>query len=393
MPEVASEGKRIRDKLIIRVSETTPSTAVMLMNGKESRLRSDQEHSSARYPKVFTSFGCRVRLCPPSSSSKYGSSQLQDTVPQEKPRSSSSIEDRHGRAEGRREEKEISPPCVHSCWSIDQEEALQCRLLHKVYPERSRFPRYLCVLLAAPGNTHPKWPTIGIRNYIFYCGDADERRVGGNATAGRKDYNNLVEQFDSASPRRASSSPPRLRGIRQLVDGSTLLMAEEQRKWKMRTHIQSCLGRAFDSDYRPVLLSFKKQYHKSGTTREFLFNRCSTWQPGRAREREATSSAATISRKRMDIKSERILNGIGGQKPEEGPLLMELLSRAREEEQKDRIRKVAFGSLCCGYEKSKTKPDLESFCKFFAIQEFMEDRGADRKSKTNTSTWIQVELT
>ncbi|KAK6761375.1 hypothetical protein RB195_022437 [Necator americanus] len=137
-----------------------------------SRLRSDQEHSSARYPKVFTSFGCRVRLCPPSSSSKYGSSQLQDTVPQEKPRSSSSIEDRHGRAEGRREEKEISPP----------------------------FPRYLCVLLAAPGNTHPKWPTIGIRNYIFYCGDADERRVGGNATAGRKDYNNLVEQFDSASP-------------------------------------------------------------------------------------------------------------------------------------------------------------------------------------------------
>ncbi|KAK6756100.1 hypothetical protein RB195_014472 [Necator americanus] len=43
-------------------------------------------------------------------------------------------------------------------------------------------------------------PVISIENYIIYCCDADENKVG-CATAGRNDYKNLVEEFGSTSSR------------------------------------------------------------------------------------------------------------------------------------------------------------------------------------------------
>ncbi|KAK6761305.1 hypothetical protein RB195_022386 [Necator americanus] len=49
--------------------------------------------------------------------------KLQDTVPQEEPRSSSSTENRHGRFERRRMQNGIPPTCVYSSCSTDQEEA------------------------------------------------------------------------------------------------------------------------------------------------------------------------------------------------------------------------------------------------------------------------------
>ncbi|KAK6762449.1 hypothetical protein RB195_023245 [Necator americanus] len=58
-------------------------------------------------------------------------------LPKQEPRSTSSTENRHGRSEKRRMQNEFLP-CVHSCNSPDQEEALQCGLLHKVHPERCK---------------------------------------------------------------------------------------------------------------------------------------------------------------------------------------------------------------------------------------------------------------
>ncbi|KAK6727854.1 hypothetical protein RB195_005494 [Necator americanus] len=84
--------------------------------------------------------------------------------------------------------------------------------------------------------------------------------------------------WSTCANRRASSSLPRLRGI---IDGSTLLTPEEQRKQKMRTlklHLNYVLARnipqsdirksravwdvAFDYDHLPVLLSFNIRFHK-----------------------------------------------------------------------------------------------------------------------------------
>ncbi|KAK6754469.1 hypothetical protein RB195_013459 [Necator americanus] len=44
-------------------------------------------------------------------------------------------------------------------------------------------------------------PVISIENYTTYCGNADEKKVGGCVIAVKKDYNNLVEGFGSTSSR------------------------------------------------------------------------------------------------------------------------------------------------------------------------------------------------
>ncbi|KAK6765202.1 hypothetical protein RB195_025229 [Necator americanus] len=50
-------------------------------------------------------------------------------------------------------------------------------------------------------------PVISIENYTLYCGDADEKEVGGCAIAVRNNYNNLVEEFGSTSSRCAFVRP------------------------------------------------------------------------------------------------------------------------------------------------------------------------------------------
>ncbi|KAK6764524.1 hypothetical protein RB195_024736 [Necator americanus] len=50
-------------------------------------------------------------------------------------------------------------------------------------------------------NTHEDRPVISIENYTIYCGDTDEKKVGGCAIAVRNDYNNLVKEFGSTSSR------------------------------------------------------------------------------------------------------------------------------------------------------------------------------------------------
>ncbi|KAK6765001.1 hypothetical protein RB195_025078 [Necator americanus] len=66
----------------------------------------------------------------------------------------------------------------------------------------SRLLRYLCVPFAALQETRMRYrPVISIENYIIYCGDADENKVGGCAIAVRNDYKNLVEEFGSTLSR------------------------------------------------------------------------------------------------------------------------------------------------------------------------------------------------
>ncbi|KAK6764460.1 hypothetical protein RB195_024688 [Necator americanus] len=66
----------------------------------------------------------------------------------------------------------------------------------------SRLLRYLCVPFAALQETRIRdQPVLNIENYTIYCGDADEKKVGGCATAVRNDYNNLVEELGSTSSR------------------------------------------------------------------------------------------------------------------------------------------------------------------------------------------------
>ncbi|KAK6763372.1 hypothetical protein RB195_023901 [Necator americanus] len=68
---------------------------------------------------------------------------------------------------------------------------LNCRTLLSELQQAalSRLLRYLCVPFAALQETRMRdWPVISIENYIIYCSDADENRVGGCAMAVRNDY-------------------------------------------------------------------------------------------------------------------------------------------------------------------------------------------------------------
>ncbi|KAK6763068.1 hypothetical protein RB195_023682 [Necator americanus] len=66
----------------------------------------------------------------------------------------------------------------------------------------SRLLRYPCVLFAALHETRTRnRPLVGVENYTIYCGDADEKKVGGCAMAVRNDHNTLVEEFGSTSSR------------------------------------------------------------------------------------------------------------------------------------------------------------------------------------------------
>ncbi|KAK6749812.1 hypothetical protein RB195_002053 [Necator americanus] len=81
---------------------------------------------------------------------------------------------------------------------------LNCRTLSSELQQAdlSRLLRYLCVPFAALQETRMRdRPVIGIENYTIYCGDADEKKVGGCAIAVRNDYKNLVEEFGSTSSR------------------------------------------------------------------------------------------------------------------------------------------------------------------------------------------------
>ncbi|KAK6757020.1 hypothetical protein RB195_015073 [Necator americanus] len=75
---------------------------------------------------------------------------------------------------------------------------LNCRTLSSELQQaaRSRLLRYLCVPFAALQKTRMRdRPVFSIENYTIYCGDADENKAGGGATAVRNDYKNLVEEF------------------------------------------------------------------------------------------------------------------------------------------------------------------------------------------------------
>ncbi|KAK6764021.1 hypothetical protein RB195_024377 [Necator americanus] len=80
-----------------------------------------------------------------------------------------------------------------NCWSLSSE--LQQLAL-------SRLLRYLHAPFAALQKTRIRdRPPISVDNYTIYCGDSDERKIGGCAVAVRNDYNNLVEEFGPTSSR------------------------------------------------------------------------------------------------------------------------------------------------------------------------------------------------
>ncbi|KAK6757132.1 hypothetical protein RB195_015137 [Necator americanus] len=80
-----------------------------------------------------------------------------------------------------------------NCWSLSD------KLQQAALP---RLLRYLHAPFAALQETRIKDRTlISIDNYTIYCGDADERKVGGCATTVRNDYDYLVEEFGSTSSR------------------------------------------------------------------------------------------------------------------------------------------------------------------------------------------------
>ncbi|KAK6764485.1 hypothetical protein RB195_024708 [Necator americanus] len=83
--------------------------------------------------------------------------------------------------------------------------ALNCRSLSSGV-QQPTLSRVLHAPFAALQETRIRdRPFISIGNYTIYCGDADERKVGGCAVAVRNDYNNLVEEFGSTSSRCAFS--------------------------------------------------------------------------------------------------------------------------------------------------------------------------------------------
>ncbi|KAK6764245.1 hypothetical protein RB195_024529 [Necator americanus] len=70
--------------------------------------------------------------------------------------------------------------------------------------ELSRLLRYLSTPFAALHETRTRgWPVISIENYTIYCGDVNERKVVGCATAVRNDYDN---QWKNMAQRRLDAS-------------------------------------------------------------------------------------------------------------------------------------------------------------------------------------------
>ncbi|KAK6735793.1 hypothetical protein RB195_018810 [Necator americanus] len=81
---------------------------------------------------------------------------------------------------------------------------LNCRLLLNELQQAalSRLLRHLLAPFVTLQEMREDVP-ISSNNYTIYCGDPDEKKVGGCAVAVRNDYNILVEGFGSTSSRSA----------------------------------------------------------------------------------------------------------------------------------------------------------------------------------------------
>lgn len=75
---------------------------------------------------------------------------------------------------------------------------LNCRSLSSDIQQSalSRLLSYFHAPFAALQETRLKdRPVINVGEYAIYCGNADDRRVGGCAIAVRKDFNGMIEEF------------------------------------------------------------------------------------------------------------------------------------------------------------------------------------------------------